>query len=469
MLRLGGFLNPYDLNNRVEITEFLPYKLLLPACNGSGKDQYIIAPFAVWFALVGCRNRVIITSSSHDQVKHQTEPYIRKLAQACNAKFGNIFRSVEFYHACTLTASEIKLFATDDPGKAEGYHPWPGGRMALMMNEAKSIQETIFEALTRCTGYAYWLEISSPAKKSGHFYEASERAIGHPNQPQLGKYFLRHVSAYDCPHIPQAHIDEVLETMPESWINSSIRALFSDAGEAVVITEDLWNKCTRNPAVPVGDDFGIGLDTAAGVDENACYVRKGNHVIHKFFFRQKDIPLTIELIDRQLEPWKAGEYTFNADDGGISHAIVDGLRDAGWQINRVLNQSPARRKREFLNRGAEIWFRVRTLLIRNQIILPTDDRKFKQQLTTRYYDQQETQGKLKLESKDAARARGGKSPDRADAFVLCFYGYNPGQLATAEKPKSLSISEFAERFSWGGQLRQPPKSHGIFTDQKYKI
>ena len=74
MLRLGGFVDPYDLTTHVEFTKENPLLYCLPACNGSGKDQYVISSFLVWFAVCGLRNRGICTSSSFEQVKNQTEP-----------------------------------------------------------------------------------------------------------------------------------------------------------------------------------------------------------------------------------------------------------------------------------------------------------------------------------------------------------------------------------------------------------
>lgn len=441
LLRIGGFLDPYDLSKKIEPSAEHPMLYCLPAANGSGKDQFLIAAAMVWFALVGLKNRAICTSSSYEQIKGQTEPGIIELVNRCNRLLGKVFRSIEFHHVCLATGSEIKLFATDDPKYAEGYHPWSGGRMMIVMNEAKSIDEGIFQALTRCTGYSYWLEISSPGPKSGRFYRDAMRGIQYPAVCELNKFYTRHISAYDCPHIPKSHIDRQIEEMPSWWVDSSIRALFSDVDDATIIPGHLLNELGL--VAPAGDDIGIGLDTAAGIDENSLYVRRGNRIIHEYHFRQKDTTLTAEILDNELAPWRSVPYTFNSDDGGVSHAITDNLVKLGWRINRCHNQSPATNKRRFLNLGAEMWWKTRLLVTRREIShkfydarLNTGDRRLFEQLTSRRCDGKESaQGRIKLEPKPEHKKRMGESPDRGDAFVLCWYSYRSKYLDEIRKPE----------------------------------
>src|SRR6187402_2956437 len=61
-----------------------PYKFALCAANGSGKDAFVIAPFALWFICCKIQSKVIITSSSGNQLSTQTEKYITNLAKCIN-------------------------------------------------------------------------------------------------------------------------------------------------------------------------------------------------------------------------------------------------------------------------------------------------------------------------------------------------------------------------------------------------
>lgn len=462
LLRLGGYLEPTS-GDRVIPDEENRLLYGLPAANGSGKDQFIFAGFAIWWAVCGCKNRLIGTSFDSKQIKDQSEPSIKYLIDRFCAVFGqHWFRSVQGHHVCLETGSEIVLFATDDPGRAEGYHPWPGGKMALVVNEAKNVPEAIFDAIRRCTGYSMFILISSPAGKSGTFYNNSLRGVRHPAPCKLNQWFYRHVSAHDCPHIPRSHIEEQISTMPEWWVNSSINAEFSDADDAVIIPDYHLLALAQNLPPVQGDDIGIGLDTAGGVDENSCYVRKGNDVIHEFHFRQKDTTETSASIDAQLSPWKHLNYIFNADDGGISQAITDNLVKLGWKVSRRRNQSPANNKSKFLNLGAESWWNLRMLIIRKEIRLNLYNKdktinpkyaKLLSQLTSRRLDGKESaQGKLKLEPKPEHKQRMRESPDRADALVLCFYGYRSRFFekpqSAPQRPVIASMQEFAAKYGW---------------------
>ncbi|MGA3267195.1 MAG: hypothetical protein ABSE16_10270 [Verrucomicrobiota bacterium] len=87
----------------------------------------------------------------------------------------------------------------------------------------------------------------------------------------------------------------------------------------------------------------------------------------------------------------------------------------GWRVRRVNNGATADNPDAYANRGAEIWFEGRTQIERQKIILP-NDRELVAQLTTRL-GWPNSKGRLELEGKQAMRARGLSSPDRADAVL----------------------------------------------------
>src|SRR5262249_46395599 len=154
LMQVAGYISG-DFKTKTPINREAPLQKILAAANGSGKDMIYIAAIAVWYVMTGARNRVIITSSSFDQVKFQTEPSILELINQVNSKFGKVFKSVQFHHIIPELGSEIKLFATDDPGHAEGYHAWSGGGVCRIVNEAKTVSEEIFAAMDRWTGVTH--------------------------------------------------------------------------------------------------------------------------------------------------------------------------------------------------------------------------------------------------------------------------------------------------------------------------
>jgi hypothetical protein len=430
LLRISGYINGKLSGPRVHFTADQALRYALVTVNGSGKDMVLIATIALGLPLLYKHVYVVITSSSYEQLKYQTARHIDNGARRLNENFGApIYTSVEFYHRCEGRGGEIKLFVTDEAGRAEGWHPMhPKGRLVIIANEAKSINSTIFAAFDRCSGYSHWLEVSSPGKKRGLFYNNHLSAIKYPNLPQRGRYFTRKIHQGECPHKSREDAMQMLRKHGEMSYEyqTSVLCNFFEQEETVAIPITLIEDCRS--VVPHHDpnDIGIGLDLAAGGDETTLYVREGAQLVFKHCFRENDTERTADIIDDKLSRLglKSRNYEFNIDDGGIGKPIGDKLTRRGWSLVRRNNQSPSFSKSEYLNLGAEMYFHTRRLFEHRFLAYP-DDVLLIDQLSQRSYDETESQGKRTLESKKFVRARGGKSPDRADGFVLCYFSYRP--------------------------------------------
>lgn len=449
-------LYPWQFNQLKEFAECKPtlvnpYMLALCAANGSGKDLYIIAPFVVWFAISKKRSLTVITSSSGTQLTAQTENYIASLTRAVNEFFGApIFKVNRRFIKCLKSGSEIRMFATDEAGKAEGYHPLePNAEMAIIVNEAKSVATDIFGALSRCTGYNYWLNISTPGEPFGDFYDSF-----------CNWRYTKRVSAFDCKHLPANHIKEVARKYGESSAiyRSQILALFTAIGGQVVIDQDELNKLielsNKGLIKPIaGKRRKLGIDLAAGRDENAHVCINGNYIEARDFYQEKDTTLTQVRCGKFLTKWggpNCNDGDSFADDGGVGHGIIDNLVRDHYKINRVLNQQRAFDFKQFGNRGAEMWYNVKRLVEEKLLYLPLnlsdeDDKKLYSQLCYRHFSKHKVSGKITLESKEEARANGHVSPDRADALVLALSDTDIDSVVklTIKKPveRGLTIEE----------------------------
>ncbi len=434
-------LEELELLASAKPTDVAPHREALCAANGSGKDKYVISPFVVWFALTKVRSLCVITSSSGVQLTAQTENYISSLCREVNTKFGRpIFKITKRFIKCLKSGSEIRMFATDEAGKAEGYHPLESGaEMCIIVNEAKSVTPEIFSALERCTGFNYWLNVSTPGEPFGDFYDSF-----------TNWRVTRRVTAFDCLHL--ARTDAIAETKRKygetsSIYRSKVLALFTSIGGQVVINQDFLNTCIQFSVAKLIKPitFGrkrIGVDLAAGRDECAFVCSHGNRVVETEYFVEKDTTMTEERLEKFLvkHGGALGETCdIFADDGGVGHAIIDRLVRKGYNITRVLNQSRALDHSQFGNRGAEMWFNFARLIEEKLIILDLncignkDDDKLYKQLAYRHYKKNETSGKITLKSKVEERADGHASPDRGDAYVLSFCGTDIDEITKAFK------------------------------------
>ncbi len=412
-----------------------PCKLLLDACNGSGKDAYIIAPFALWLCLCKKRSRFIGTSSSFTQLHLQTESYIRSLATLINNSVGGELLAIKQCHIIgRKSGSEIKLFVTDDPGRAEGYHPfpdYPNAEMAIVVNEAKSVEDPIFNALKRCTGYNYWIEVSSTGVMKGHHYSVMLQALNW-SLPLLrtykgGPFIHRKITAYDCPHISKQEIESAKQELGEfsPLFRSMYLSEYTSESESLILTNEAIRKCIANKPdkIEACEELPLraGLDLAKGGDEEVLTVYRGNYHVGTKSFQSSDITVTADILIeffREFGFTPENCYNIYADDGGIGAGTLDIIARNGWEISRVKNQSKASNPRIYGNRGAEMWYSLKRLVEESAIILPEKDTRLLHQLSSRYYSQPGNQGRIILESKKEARAKGHSSPDRADSLVL---------------------------------------------------
>ena len=467
-----------------------PLRFFLRACNGSGKDSYITALFAVWLISCNTRSRFVCTSASYIQLENQTESYIKTYAESWNSLIGEkIFLIKKQHIVCTLTGSEVQLFSTNEPGRAEGWHPFPDfpeGLMAIVINEAKTIPEDIFAHLKKCTGYNYWIEISSPGKTSGHFYNECIRARSWEDGYN-GEKFERKISAYDCPHISQKEIDEAIAEEPgginNPWIRATYLAEFTSLDEDLVIPGEILDKALREPPDPVKEcpelPHRCGIDLGVGGDESVMTEGLGNQCPTRTKeFRSTDTVWQAELIDKTLRDWGFTQdcEELYIDDGNVGHAISDMLERMGWMIQRVLNQSSATSKKKYANRGAQDWFNCRTLIEKGILRLPEDLRKTNNklyaQLTSRYYGQRDLRGTIILESKKLAKKRGHGSPDRGDSFVLCNCRVQFDDAVEAIgrlSPEDAEIAERIQRSIKGNDLQEYYDEHHVYTQFTEKV
>jgi hypothetical protein len=383
------------------------------AANGSGKTAAIIGPAVTWFLNRYPRGKVVITSGSWNQLQNQLWPAIERFAKPYGWRITSGSSPVK---VITLEGGEAIGFSTNNADKAEGWHPTYGPEVDpvfIIIDEAKGVPDEIFGAFQRCT-VAYQLWTSSPGAPSGKFHSAFFKLSG--------LYWTRRVTSLECPHIsPVKRERDKLELGEDSPLYRSMHlAEFTSLDGRVILTPEALEKAfTIQPEADASGEKVAFCDFAAGGDENTLAHRHGNVIrLHAFW---RDVNTTQARRDfresfRQLQLYP-GQVFGDAD--GIGNVIIKDFAEEGFRLNEFHGGFPASDPLNYANLISECWIEASRDIERGRIHLgPREkfDPGLFEQLTTRRLEW-DAKGRLRIESKDDMRARGIKSPDRADAYV----------------------------------------------------
>jgi len=376
------------------------------AANGSGKTDRLVAVLILWFLTEFPKGKVVFTSGSYRQLANQLWPAVRKHRK----KFPD----------WNFLAEEIRTpqggfaigFSTDDPGRAEGWHGDPDAPLLLIVDEAKTVPDVIFEAFDRCTRL-FQLWVSSPGSPRGQFYES--------HHSRSSQFYTRKVPSSECPHISEEKRKKDLETYGENhpWYRSAHLAEFTADTDRMILTSESLSKAIESqpPKIEQGETVAF-CDFAAGRDENVLAIRRGNHAfIAKAWVEKDTMQAAREFVHQfSLNGLQPGQVWGDAD--GLGTVMIDAIEELGFFMNRFHGGQAASDPDEYANLIGEIWHVGAREIERGRVHLGQLDPITFKQITTRKSEWSD-KGKLRCESKEKMAKLGIKSPDRADALLGC--------------------------------------------------
>ncbi len=375
--------------------------------NGAGKSSGVVAALALWWVTVYKRGKVVVTTKDGKQLDQQLYPAFERYRGRMS---GWSWVTSPYSTITTPTGSKIVAFTTNHAGRAEGWHKEDDleGPLLFIVDEAKSVEEDIFEAIDRCT-FNSLLYVSSPGLMMGAFYNAFTR--------NAALFKRRQVSLAECPHIPRERIEGMIAKYGEKHplVRSSVYGEFMDQDEATafVFPLGLVQRALQHPPRSQQGSRSAFCDFAAGGDENVLALRTGNRVEIAAAWRERDTMASVGRFAMEFRKADLEPAEIFADEGGLGKPMIDALWRAGWEVNRVNNGARAFDP-SYEDRGAELWHETAAALTRGEIVLPQDD-DLVAQLTTRRA-RITSDGRLGLEPKKELSRRGLPSPDRADAL-----------------------------------------------------
>src|SRR5260221_3238923 len=419
-------------------------KIAVRGPNGIGKSSRVIALSALRHLQRFPRGRVVVTSLDARQIADQLWPALH--AQA--SKFPDWKWSNAEYTINTPEGGRIRAFTTDDPGRAEGFHSDKDCPLLIVIDEAKSIDPAIIQAIDRCS-YNVLLYISSPGPMQGPFYEAFA-------SNQAG-FITEAIGLADCPHVSKQKIEDIIKTygVDHPFTRSTLYGEFMSHGDGV-------NHILELPEVEAwqGSSIGFhdgpvvfGCDFAAGGDDNVIVKRVGNQGAEIITWKDKNTANAAGRFVRELRRmgYEHGSkrMAVYGDATGIGKTICDLIRESGIPIVDF-NFGGHSTLDGYKDEGTRIWYAVAKMIRDSKIMVPDrhseSTKKLCAQLTSRR-QKVHSSGKLWMESKEEMRSRGVKSPDVADAFCIAFAVQSV--LAHSYMPfDDSSRAEIARRHGW---------------------
>jgi hypothetical protein len=366
-------------------------------------------------------------------VKELLWGYIRNAHETARMNLGGILNQTEWRIGPNNYAIGL---STDQGVRFQGWH----GKVLLVFDEAPGIDGTIWEAAQgiRAGGDVRFLALGNPTIASGPFYDAFTAhrsswttfaidAFDTPNLRGITLDDLRTMESDDprldiAPRpylISRRWVWDALHEMGEEspfW-QSRVRGRFPDQAEDALISLAWLEAGKYSDAEPKeGDEWYAGIDVAGpGDDETVLTVRHGSRVVLHRWWSTAD-PRGEVLA--ALAPYKERGITVNVDVIGIGYNFALHIADSGYTVNHINVGAAPQDKEKYANAKAEYDWGLRERFQAGDVVGITDETTIGQLAGIRY--KPTARGQTAIESKEDARKRGVKSPDRAEAVMLAF-------------------------------------------------
>jgi hypothetical protein len=199
-----------------------------------------------------------------------------------------------------------------------------------------------------------------------------------------------------------------------------------DAGADTIIKLSQAMKMFENAKLADFDATGqeeAGVDVArGGADDTTLWRRKGLKVTDHKKITSGDLPAKAKLVHvaNEVKTFVGHDkkMPIKVDDTGVGGGVTDILQADGYNVIPVNFGAGAKEPDKYPDTISEMWFEVAAII--SEISCPENNRLLIE-LTGRKQKPLDKKGRRVVESKDDYKARGFRSPDVADGFLLCFY------------------------------------------------
>lgn len=372
-----------------------------------------------------------------------TAPTMRQAKKVWLAEFRRMIRNADpiFKRFVKVTKSDVRMGGKDHPewgiqlatgSKAENVQGFHEKHLTFIVDEASGVERDIIDTIkaTLSNDDSLMIMIGNPNTRDCSFFDCFTRFAK--------EWHLFTMNSEESSITNKENIRKLEEEFGRDSDVYRVRVLgefpYMDPN-CVMSSEDLWH-CVDADALQAArmaiGELRFGIDLARyGDAESVIYRRSGLAVVENKIYVKTD---PNDVIDYAFEmqrraDWTNKSCTYVVDAGGMGQGVMRSFYKTKRRVLEFHTGGTAH-DAQYANKMTEAFFYVAKLAREGHMHIPNDYRLI-QQLSSRLYFINK-KGKIILETKDEYVKRGYESPDRADAFVMCFYPHTAvaGKLIT---------------------------------------
>ena len=200
------------------------------------------------------------------------------------------------------------------------------------------------------------------------------------------------------------------ELFAHKWLGEPVgQAEFSVIGRNTIM-EAMQREISDDGAVEIGVDV-----ARMGGDRTTFWKRKGLKTIQKEVHTKLRTTEVCDLLEQFAQFNK--QNLIKVDDTGVGGGVTDEMMKRGYNVLPINFGGEALDKDKYPNWISEAWFHLKEIMPEVQLPLDND---LLMELSTRQW-RQDVKGRRQVESKNDYKKRGFRSPDIADACIICYY------------------------------------------------
>lgn len=203
----------------------------------------------------------------------------------------------------------------------------------------------------------------------------------------------------------------------------------SQADEAVISRSDILSAMERT--IEAVGAIEVGVDVARMGDDRTVFAMRHGMKLTRIAEYTK--LRTTEVCDK-LEYFVNfnKEVLLKIDDTGVGSGVTDEMIRRSYRVMAINFGESATDKQKYPNLISEAWFHLQEIM--GEVELPRND-ELMMELSTRHW-RQDNKGRRGIESKEQYKKRGYRSPDLADAVIMCFYNRASGPFRVSHREVS---------------------------------